>query len=419
VALIGCGFMGKAHSNAWRSVRLFYPNAAAYPRLKVICGAPGEDVQRYADIYGWEEASQDWQATVARDDIDIIDIVTPGKLHAPIAIAAAQTGKAVSCEKPLANTMEEAESMADAVEKAGVVNLCSFNYRRVPAVALAKQLIEEGFLGRVFHWRAQYLQDWIVDPSFPLVWRLQKSEAGSGALGDIGAHIVDLSHYLCGRVTELTAHMETFIHERPLLAEVTGGLSAEAGSGMGTVDVDDAALWLAKFDNGAIGTFEATRFAPGGLNKNRWEINGEHGSIRFNLERLTELEVFSRKDPEHIQGWKTIQVSQSVQPYVAAGPSHRLGAHLHQQRSRLDGGGGERHGDAAYLPRRALRAEGPRGRRGLERLPTVGEGPLGAVGGSPWRAPRRASARRQYRHARRRSAHESRSVHRSLRGPIP
>lgn len=318
VALIGCGFMGRAHSNAWRSVRLFFPKASAYPRLKVICGAPGEDVQSYADTYGWEEASQDWAATVARDDIDIVDIVTPGKLHAPIAVAAAQAGKTVSCEKPLANTIAEAERMTEAVEKAGVINLCSFNYRRVPAVALAKQLIEEGFLGRVFHWRAQYLQDWIVDPSFPLVWRLQKSEAGSGALGDIGAHIVDLSHYLCGGITEVTAHMETFIKERPLLAEVTGGLSAAAGSGMGVVDVDDASIWLARFDNGAIGTFEATRFAPGGLNKNCWEINGEFGSIRFNLERLTELDIFSRKDPGYIQGWKTVQVSHPDQPYMAA-----------------------------------------------------------------------------------------------------
>jgi predicted dehydrogenase len=318
VALIGCGFMGKAHSNAWRSVRLFFPEAAAYPRLKVICGAPEEDVQAYADTYGWEEAANDWAATVARDDIDIVDIVTPGKLHAPIAMAAAESGKAISCEKPLANTLEDAEKMVEAVEKAGVINLASFNYRRVPAIALAKQLIEEGFLGRVFHWRAQYLQDWIVDPSFPLVWRLQKSEAGSGALGDIGAHITDLAYYLCGPVTEVTGHMETFIKERPVLADVTGGLSAKAGQGMGEVDVDDASIWLAKFDNGAIGTFEATRFAPGGLNKNCWEINGEHGSIRFNLERLTELEVFSRKDPAYVQGWKTIQVSQEDQPYMSA-----------------------------------------------------------------------------------------------------
>jgi len=318
VALIGCGFMGKSHSNAWRSVRLFFPKGPAYPRQKVICGAPGEDVQSYADAYGWEEASQDWEATVNRDDIDIVDIVTPGKLHAPIAIAAAKAGKAVSCEKPLANTLAEALTMVEAVEKAGVKNLCSVNYRRVPAVALAKKLIEEGFVGRIFHWRAVYLQDWIVDPSFPIVWRLKKTEAGSGALGAIGAHITDLAYHLVGPIKSLSAATETFIKERPVLAEVTGGLGAAAGKEMGTVDVDDAAVWICRFENGALGTFEATRFAPGGLNKNAWELNGEHGSIRFNLERPGELEIFSRKDPQMTQGWKTVQVTDASQPYMSA-----------------------------------------------------------------------------------------------------
>jgi predicted dehydrogenase len=318
VALIGCGFMGKSHSNAYRSVRLFFPDGPAYPRQKVICGAPGEDVQRFADAYGWEEASWDWEAVIARDDIEFVDIVTPGKLHAPIAIAAAGAGKHVSCEKPLANTLQEAERMADAVEAAGVRNLCSFNYRRVPAVALAKRLIEEGFLGRIFHWRAVYLQDWIVDPSFPLVWRLVKSEAGSGALGDIGAHIIDLACHLVGPIAKVSAATETFITERPLLAGATGGLGATAASEMGTVDVDDAAVFITRFENGALGAFEATRFAPGGLNKNAFEINGSEGSIRFNLERMGELEIFSRHDPSHIQGWRTVQVTDKSQPYMAA-----------------------------------------------------------------------------------------------------
>ncbi len=318
VALIGCGFMGKSHSNAYRSVRLFFPKGPAYPRQKVLCGAPGEDVRGYADAFGWEEASQDWEAVIARDDIDYVDIVTPGKLHAPIAIAAAKAGKHVSCEKPLANDLGEAIAMADAVEAAGVKNLCSFNYRRVPAVALAKKLIDEGFLGRVFHWRATYLQDWIVDPEFPLVWRLVKSEAGSGALGDIGAHIVDLAYHLVGPITSLTAATETFITERPLLAGATGGLGAAAAAGRGKVDVDDAAVFLTRFECGALGTFEATRFAPGGLNKNAFEINGSEGSIRFNLERIGELEVFSRHDKAGQQGWKTIQVTDAAQPYMAA-----------------------------------------------------------------------------------------------------
>jgi predicted dehydrogenase len=318
VALIGCGFMGKSHSNAYRSVRLFFPDGPAYPRQKVLCGAPGEDVQRFADAYGWEEVSHDWEAVVARDDIELVDIVTPGKLHAPIAIAAAKSGKHVSCEKPLANTLDEAIAMADAAEAAGVRNLCSFNYRRVPAVALAKKLIDEGFVGRIFHWRAAYLQDWIVDPNFPLVWRLVKSEAGSGALGDIGAHVIDLAYHLVGKISTLSSATETFIKERPVLGSVTGGLGAAAGKEMGTVDVDDAAIFLARFENGALGTFEATRFAPGGLNKNAFEINGSEGSIRFNLERPGELEVFSRSDPAHIQGWRTVQVTNASQPYMAA-----------------------------------------------------------------------------------------------------
>jgi predicted dehydrogenase len=318
VALIGCGFMGKSHSNAYRSVPLFFPSAPAWPRMKVICGAPEEDVETSAKVFGWEEAAHNWEEVVTRDDIDVVDIVTPGWLHAPMAVKAAGAGKHVSCEKPIANTVEEAEAMTAAVEKAGVKNLASFNYRRVPAVALAKKLIEEGFVGRVFHWRAVYLQDWIVDPSFPLIWRLQKHLAGSGALGDLGAHIVDLARHLVGDIASVTGHSETFIKERPVLQAVAGGLGAAAGAEMGTVDVDDAVIWLAKFACGAIGTFEVTRFAPGRLNQNCFEINGSNGSIRFNLERFGELEVYNRSDPDYVKGWKTIQVTDASQPYMKA-----------------------------------------------------------------------------------------------------
>lgn len=319
VALIGYSFMGKAHSNAYRSMRLFFPDAPAYPRMKVICGRTEAKVKRAAEDFGWDEWSTSYEETVRRDDIDLVDVAAQGTWHAPIAIAAAEAGKAVFCEKPLATTLEDAERMVEAVERAGVKNTVCFNYRRVPAIAFAKKLIDDGFIGRVFHWRAVYLQDWIVDPGFPLVWRLQRAEAGSGSLGDLAAHSVDLAHYLVGDIKKVTGLTETFIRERPVLAEITGGLGAAAGTEMGVVDVDDAALFLARFENGAVGTFEATRFAPGRLNYNSFEINGSNGSIRFNLERLTELEIFNRRDPAGQTGWKTIQISDGANhPYLSA-----------------------------------------------------------------------------------------------------
>jgi len=317
VALIGCAFMGKAHSNAWRSVKLFWDDCPFEPVMKVVCDVD-EAALKHGEQYGWEETSTDWQATVTRDDIDIVDICTPNYLHHEPAIAAAQAGKHVMCEKPLAHELEPAQRMVEAVEQAGVRNMTCFNYRRVPAVALAKKLIDEGAIGEIYHFRAVYLQDWIVDPNFPLVWRLQKEYAGSGALGDLGAHIIDLAHYLVGKITRVTGSARTFIKERPTLAATTGGLGAAAGEEKGEVTVDDAVGFIAEFEGGALGCFETSRFCPGRLNYNSFEINGSEGSIAFNLERLNELEFFSRKDPEYARGFKTIYLTDPSQPYMKA-----------------------------------------------------------------------------------------------------
>jgi len=210
----------------------------------------------------------------------------------------------------------EARQMLDAVEKAGVKHMVNFNYRAVPAVALAKKMIDDGMIGRIFHWRSVYLQDWIIDPDFPLVWRLQKDIAGSGSLGDLAAHSIDLANWLVGDIDEVSSNLTTFIKKRPKLAETTGGLSAKGGADLGDVTVDDAIIALTKFKNGAIGTIEATRFAAGNRNGNRFEINGDKGSIRFNVERLNELEYFNREDPDAYQGWRTISVTEGIHPYV-------------------------------------------------------------------------------------------------------
>ena len=325
VALIGYKFMGRAHSNGFRQAAAFF-DVPYRPVLKVLCGRDRAAVQQVADRFGWEEVATDWQEVVNRRDIDIVDIATPGDSHRDIAVAAAKAGKHVICEKPLANTLAEAKEMWAAVKQAGVINLCNFNYRRVPAVRLAKRLISEGVLGTIRHYRGTYLQDWIVDPNFPLVWRLVKESAGSGALGDIGAHSIDLARYLVGEVTELTALTQTFIKERPLPTATTG-LTATAGREMGKVTVDDAALILARFEGEAIGTFEATRFALGRLNYNRFEINGSRGSVAFNFERMNELDFFSGDDPKDRQGWRVIQATEGVHDFVSAWwpPGHGLG----------------------------------------------------------------------------------------------
>jgi predicted dehydrogenase len=305
VAMIGYQFMGKAHSNAWRQVGRFF-NTPFEVNMKVICGRNEEEVKKAAGTLGWEEHETSWERVVERKDIDIIDICTPGDSHMPIAIAAAEAKKVVFCEKPLANTLAEAERMLEAVRKSSVIHMLCHNYRRVPAVTLAKRLIDEGQLGTIYHYRGTYLQDWIVDPKFPRVWRLEKAKAGSGALGDIGSHSLDLSRYLVGEITEVAGLLKTFVTERPL----------PGTDRMAPVDVDDAAISLVKFENGAIGTIEGSRFATGRKNYNAFEINGSKGSVVFNLERMNELELYINEGPN--SGFRTIMVTEAEHPYVGS-----------------------------------------------------------------------------------------------------
>ncbi len=318
VALIGYAFMGRAHSNAYRQVgRFFTPKHL--PRMKVLCGRTPAAVKTAADQLGWEETSTDWREVVRRKDIDIVDIVTPGDSHAEIAIEAAKAGKVVFCEKPIANTVKDAEKMLAAVKKAGVIHMVCHNYRRAPAVMLAKQLIADGKLGKIYHYRGTYLQDWIVDPQFPLVWRLRKEAAGSGALGDIASHSLDLARFLVGEITEVTGALETFIKERPL---------PDNPKKKGKVTVDDASAAVVRFKNGALGTIEASRFATGRKNYNRFEINGSKGSVAFNLERLNELDVYLSEDDGAVQGFHNVMVTDGQHhPYVGHWwpPGHIIG----------------------------------------------------------------------------------------------
>ena len=318
VGLIGYSFMGKAHSHAYKDMPFFFPEAAGVPVMKAICGRNRANVKDAAKTFGWDEYETNWKDLIARNDIDMIDISTPGDSHAEIAIAAAEAGKHVFCEKPLANNLEEARAMAKAVKKARVKSMVAYNYRRVPAVALARQLIDEGRIGEIYHWRAVYLQDWIMDPKFPLVWRLEKDKAGSGPHGDLNAHIIDLARYLVGDIAEVVGMDETFIKERPLANDIDAALGASTGKSAkkGKVTVDDATLFLARFENGALGSFEATRFAGGRRNGNRFEINGSKGSIAFNLEKMNELQYYDRGDKEHIQGYRDILVNEGCHPYL-------------------------------------------------------------------------------------------------------
>jgi predicted dehydrogenase len=315
VGLIGYQFMGKAHSNAYRQVNRFF-DLPIEIKLHTICGRTSAPVEAARNNLGWESAETDWRKVVENPEIDIIDVSTPGESHAEISIAAAQNGKIVFCEKPLANTLDEAEQMLSAVEKAGVAHALFHNYRKVPAIALAKKMIEDGRLGTIYHMRAVYLQDWIADPEFPLVWRLQKELAGSGTNGDINSHIIDLGRYLVGEFSEVSGMLHTFIKRRPLAGAISDKLGAEAKTETGEVTVDDAAAMLARFKNGALGVFEASRFAVGRKNHNRFEINGSNGSIAFNLERLNELEFYSKEDRAGEQGFRLIQVTEGVHPYT-------------------------------------------------------------------------------------------------------
>jgi predicted dehydrogenase len=307
VAMIGYDFMGRAHSNAWRQVARFMPDLPYEPVMKVVAGRTEPKVKEAAERLGWEEYATRWEDVIARKDIDIIDICTPGDSHMPIAIAAAEAKKHILCEKPLANTLADAQQMWNAATKAGVVHMLCHNYRRCPAVALAKQLIDAGKIGKIYHYRGTYLQDWIVDPAFPRVWRLVKSKAGSGSLGDILSHTMDLSRYLVGEPVAVNGLLETFIKERPL---------PDNPAKKGAVDVDDAALSLVRYDNGAVGYLEGTRFATGRKNYNRFEINGAKGSLVWDLEHLNDLQLYVEEGPN--SGFRTISVTDGQHPYVGA-----------------------------------------------------------------------------------------------------
>ncbi len=316
IGLIGYQFMGKAHSNAYRQLDKFFPETGIQPVLKALCGRTEDKVKAAAEKFGFESYETDWRALIARDDIDLIDIVTPGDTHVEIAIEAAKAGKMVFCEKPLASTAEKAQAMHDAVKAAGVPNAVCFNYRGVPAVALAKKMIEDGTLGKIYHWRSVYLQDWILDPNFPIVWRLQGDIAGSGAHGDLAAHSIDLARHLVGEITEVSGMMDTFITERPILAESDDRLGGVASDQKGKVTVDDSSIFLARFAGGAVGTFEATRMAAGRKNHNKFEINGSKGSIVFSMERMNELEYYNTEDPAETRGFRVIQTTDGCHPYT-------------------------------------------------------------------------------------------------------
>jgi predicted dehydrogenase len=319
IALIGYQFMGKAHSNAYRQAGRFF-DLGVEPVMKVIVGRSEHKVAAAAEQFGWEEYATSWEDVIARNDIDLIDIGTPNDTHAEISQAALKAGKHVLCEKPLAITLDDARASYQLAKTTNLVNGICHNYRKAPAVAYAAQLIREGKLGNIRHFRGTYLQDWILDPSIPLVWRLDKNIAGSGSHGDLNAHLIDTARFLMNsEFAEVSGMSETFIKQRPLLADTEGGLSGFKSSGeMGTVTVDDVTAFLARFDNGATGTFEATRLAPGRKNYNRWEINGEKGTIAFNLERMNELEVYLTDDPEGLQGFHTVQATDTAHPYMGA-----------------------------------------------------------------------------------------------------
>ncbi|HZT41136.1 MAG TPA: Gfo/Idh/MocA family oxidoreductase [Chthonomonadaceae bacterium] len=318
VALIGYQFMGKAHSNAYRQVNRFF-DLDVEPVMKVLVGRNEAKVKAAAEQFGWQSYATSWEDVIGRSDIDLIDIGTPNDTHAAISVAALEAGKHVLCEKPLATNLDDAKRSYETARRSGKVNGICHNYRFVPAIAFAAQLVREGRLGGLRHFRGTYLQDWIVDPSVPLVWRLDKSIAGSGSHGDLNAHLIDTARFVMGtEFAEVIGLSETFIKQRPLLADTEGGLAGfKASSEKGAVTVDDQTAFLARFQNGATGTFEATRLAPGRKNYNRWEINGEKGSIVYNQERMNEFEIYLTDDPQGLQGFHLIQATESFMPYMS------------------------------------------------------------------------------------------------------
>jgi len=305
IAVIGHRFMGRAHASAWRQVGRFFP-VSRQPVLQVICGRDAQETGRAAETLGFAEAATSWQEVVRRPDVDVVDICTPAALHHPIALEAAAAGKAILCEKPLARDAAEAAEMLAAVRRAGVPHMLCHNYRRVPAIALAKQLVAAGRVGRVFHYRGVYLSDRQVDPQVPWTWRHDRAQAGGGAILDLGSHMIDLCRFLLGEIVEVSAETTTFVRERP-----------RPDGEIGRVDVDDAAVALLRFADGFLGTLELSRFATGHRNYNRFEVNGSAGALAFNLERLNELELYDRADGS-LAGFRTVLVTERDHPYLAA-----------------------------------------------------------------------------------------------------
>lgn len=318
VALIGYSFMGRIHAQAWHTARRFFDVDA---HVELVVGRDADAVGGFARRFGIPRTTGDWRSAIEDPEIDAVDVCVPGDLHAEITLAALGAGKHVLCEKPLANSVADAERMTDAAIAArsrGVRSMVGFSYRGTPALGAMRALIEAGRLGTIRHVRATYLQDWIVDPAFPLVWRLQREKAGSGALGDIGAHVIDMAVFLTGqRLTGVSALTETFVRERPLPA-ASGALAATAGSGTGTVDVDDAAVFIGRTDGGALATFEATRFAAGRKNAIRIEVNGSRGSVAFDFERMNEFEFHDHTLPAAEAGFRRILATEPEHPFVDA-----------------------------------------------------------------------------------------------------
>ena len=310
IGLVGYGFMGRTHSNGYKRVNDFFGDLAYRPVLKAICGRNSERTEAFASQWGYESTESDWKALIARDDIDAIDICTPNDSHAAIAIAAAEAGKMVLCEKPLARTTEESLPMVEAVEKAGVANTVWYNYRRIPAVTLAKQIIDSGKLGKVFHYRANFLQDWTISEELPQggegLWRLDAAAAGSGVTGDLLAHCIDTAIWLNGGIQDVSAVTETFIKERVHTA--TGEKQA--------VTIDDACIFHCHFNNGSLGLFESTRYARGHKALYTLEINGENASIRWDLHDLNRLEFFDHSDEGKVRGWRSIHITDGDHPYL-------------------------------------------------------------------------------------------------------
>jgi len=329
VGMVGYAFMGAVHSQAWRTVGHAFDLPVAV-RLAAIGGRDSVAVKAAADRHGWASTETDWRVLIERDDIAIVDICTPGDTHASIAVAALEAGKHVICEKPLANTVAEAELMAAAAADAatrGVRSMVAFNYRRVPALAYARSLVASGRIGTLHHVRAAYQQDWLVDPAAPLTWRMQKERAGSGALGDIAAHIVDAAQFVVGDVLSgVSGMLETFVSSRPLSGG-SGLSAASGGSGVGDVTVDDAAVFFGRFARGGIATFEATRFATGRKNAMQLEIYGSSGGLRFDFERMNELQFFDGSAPDEEGGFRRVLVTEPTHPYLEAWwpPGHPLG----------------------------------------------------------------------------------------------